>query len=251
MPSHPMSGTTAVVTGAGRGFGRAIAAALCGAGAHVVGLATDGGRLEEVRAQLGAGFTPVTGDAADPYTAAELIDRYEPTVLVLNAGAPPLTRPLHQQTWQSFSRSWEVDVQQTFNWTREALLRPLAPGSTVIAMSSGAALQGSPLSGGYAGAKATVRFIASYAALESERERLGIRFLSVLPKLTPATRTGEAGLAAYAERSGTDVATFLERFGPTLTVEQVGEAVRDLVTEPAAYDKGAYLLTSGGLDPLG
>lgn len=54
-----------------------------------------------------------------------------------------------------------------FEWVREALLAPLAPGSTVITMSSGAALAGSPLSGGYAGAKAAIRFPTSYAAAES------------------------------------------------------------------------------------
>jgi NAD(P)-dependent dehydrogenase (short-subunit alcohol dehydrogenase family) len=52
-----------------------------------------------------------------------------------------------------------VDVQHAFHWTREALLRPLEPGSTVIAVSSGAALRGSPISGGYAGAKAAIRFL--------------------------------------------------------------------------------------------
>ena len=72
-------------------------------------------------------------------------------------------------------------MQHVFNWTREALLLPLEPASAVIAFSSGAAVNGSPLSGGYAGAKATIRFIASYAAAESGRNALGIRFTSVLP----------------------------------------------------------------------
>ena len=99
-------------------------------------------------------------------------------------------RPIHRQTWQTFSRNWEVDVQHVFNWTREALLLPLEPGSVVIAISSGAAINGSPLSGGYAGAKATIRFIASYAAAESGRNALGIRFTAVLPQLTGGNRPG-------------------------------------------------------------
>ena len=122
--------------------------------------------------------------------AGQLIDAYRPGMLVLNAGAFPLPRPLHQHTWQTFSRNWEVDVQHAFHWVREALLRPLEPGSTVIAVSSGAALRGSPLSGGYAGAKATIRFLAAYAADESHRDGLGIRFSAVLPQLTPATGLG-------------------------------------------------------------
>jgi len=91
-----------------------------------------------------------------------------------------------------------VDVQQAFHWLREALLLPLDPGSTVIAMSSGAALHGSPLSGGYAGAKAMVRFLAGYAAGESARSELGIRIVSILPTLTPETDLGAMAVAAYA-----------------------------------------------------
>lgn len=249
MPAQRLSGATALVTGASKGFGRSIAAALSQEGAAVVGLARDGARLAEVRQDLGATFTPVIADAADPVVAGQLLDQYIPTVLVLNAGAGPLSRPLHLHTWQSFSRTWDVDVQQVFNWTREVLLRPLPPGSVVIAMSSGAALAGSPLSGGYAGAKATIRFIASYAAAESQRNGLGIRFVSVLPQLTPATDLGAVAVAAYAAREGMSVADFLATRGPALMPDQAGKAVADLVADPA-LDQASYLLTAAGLSPL-
>jgi NAD(P)-dependent dehydrogenase (short-subunit alcohol dehydrogenase family) len=248
--THPgLSGTTAIVTGASRGFGLAIAEALVEAGACVVGVARDGTRLEALRARLGDGFIPAAGDASDPTLAGGLIDQHGPRTLVLNAGASPLMRPLQHHTWQTFSRNWDVDVQHVFNWTREALLRPLDPGSAVIALSSGAALNGSPMSGGYAGAKATIRFIASYAASESERGGLGIRFTSVLPTLTPATELGAPAVAAYAARQGVDVATFLAARGPELTPEQVGRAIVDLAAGPG-HDAGAYQLTAAGLTPL-
>src|SRR5712672_2529985 len=137
----------------------------------------------QLHAQLGEAFTPVVADATDPVAAGQLLDKHRPRTLVLNAGAAPLARPVHQQTWQTFSRNWEVDVQHVFGWVREALLLPLEPGSVVIAMSSGAALRGSPLSGGYAGAKATIRFIAAYADDEARRRSLDVRFISVLPSL--------------------------------------------------------------------
>jgi NAD(P)-dependent dehydrogenase (short-subunit alcohol dehydrogenase family) len=248
MTTQQLSGTTAIVTGASRGFGRGIATALTKAGALVVGVARDAGALDEVREELGGTFTPVTADAADPVVAGELIDAYQPRTLVLNAGAAPLARPVHRHTWQTFSRNWEVDVQHAFHWTREALLRPLEPGSTVIAVSSGAALRGSPISGGYAGAKATIRFLTGYAAEESRREGLGIRFISVLPGLTPATRLGQGGVAGYAARAGVDVATFLENRGPALTPDQVGDEIVRLVTGPG-YDEDAYLLSAAGLSP--
>ena len=249
MTAKQLSGTAALVTGASRGFGRGIATALSQAGADVIGVARDRGQLAELRDQLGGTFTPVAADAADPVVAGQLIDAYRPRLLILNAGAAPLSRPLHQHTWQTFSTNWQVDVQHAFHWTREALLRPLEEGSMVIAFSSGAALQGSPLSGGYAGAKATIRFLTAYAADESRRAGLGIRFTAVLPQLTPATGLGAVAVAAYAAREDMDVATFLESRGPALTPERVGGEVIALATGDG-YDKGAYLLTAAGLSPV-
>jgi NAD(P)-dependent dehydrogenase (short-subunit alcohol dehydrogenase family) len=242
-------GSMAIVTGASRGFGRAIATALSTAGAHVIGVARAQSQLDEVRDELGETFTTVTADAADPATADRLLDEYQPRTLVLCAGAAPQMSPLPDQTWESFSRNWNMDVAQAFHWTRYALRRPLAPGSVVIALSSGAAVKGSPLSGGYAGAKATVRFIASYAAMESQRAGLGIDFVSVLPQLTPATDLGAKAVAAYAERQGLDVDTFLRSSGPALSAEQVGKSVLQIASRDT-QGHGAYLITSSGLSPL-
>jgi NAD(P)-dependent dehydrogenase (short-subunit alcohol dehydrogenase family) len=238
-PNNPsptdLTGSTAIVTGASRGFGRGIADTLAAAGAHVVGVARSGGTI--------------SADAADPDTAGRLIDEYQPRTVVLCAGAAPQMSPLHEQTWESFSQNWNVDVAQAFHWIRHALQRPLLPGSTVIAISSGAAINGSPLSGGYAGAKATVRLITGYAALESERARLGIDFVSVLPALTPATELGAKAVAAYAERQGVDVDTFVRSLRPALTAEQVGKSVLDIAI---GLQRGhrAYTLTAAGLSPL-
>jgi NAD(P)-dependent dehydrogenase (short-subunit alcohol dehydrogenase family) len=246
MSAQPAA-STAVVTGASRGFGRAIATALVQQGGHVIGIARDGGALAALQAELGPGFTPVAADAADPVVAGHVLDQYQPSLLILAAGAAPLSRPLQHQTWQSFSRNWEVDVQQVFHWSREALLKPLSPGSSVIAFSSGAALFGSPLSGGYAGSKATIRFITGYAAGESDRAGLGIRFVSVLPQLTPETELGAAAVAAYAAREGMDVPAFLATRGPALTPGQAASAVTELA---AGTGHGAYLLAAAGLKEL-
>ena len=231
-----LAGSTAIVTGASRGFGRGIAAALTAAGARVYGVARSGG--------------DVTADAADPATAARLIDEYQPRTVVLCAGAAPQMSPLQEQTWESLSQNWNVDVAQAFHWIRHALARPLAPGSAVIVISSGAAINGSPLSGGYAGAKATVKFITGYAALESERAGLGIDFVSVLPSLTPSTDLGAKAVAAYAERQGVDLDTFIQSLQPALTAEQVGKSVLEIATGERR-DHRAYTLSSAGLSPLG
>ena len=90
----------------------------------------------------GGRVTTDTADAADPSVAGSLMDRDDPDVLVLVAGASPLMRPLQHQTWETFSVNWETDVRVAFQWLREALLKPLRPGSRVVVMSSGAALAG-------------------------------------------------------------------------------------------------------------
>lgn len=169
--------------------------------------------------------------------------------MVLNAGATPHVASLHQQTWEDFSQNWDVDVKQVFRFAGQALLTPLEPGAVVISFSSGAAIRGSPMSGGYAGAKATVRFLSSYAAGEAERESLGIRFLSVLPQLTPATQLGALYVDTYAEYAGLSTDAYLAQFGETLTAEQVATYVVDLVTDDD-YDALAYLLTANGINPL-
>ena len=250
MTSSDQPTPTALVTGASRGFGRAIVSALHAGGSTVVAVARNAELLASLRDELGGTLTTVVADAADPVVAGSLIERYRPDTLVLNAGAPPLMRPIQHQTWQAFSRTWDVDVQHAFHWIREALLFPLRPGSTVVTMSSGAAVSGSPLSGGYAGAKAAIRFITGYAGEESERAELGIRFVSLLPKLTPATELGSMAVAAYARRADLDVGEFRERLGPGLTPEQVGKTIVDLVGSEER-GSGAYLLTPAGLSVLG
>jgi NAD(P)-dependent dehydrogenase (short-subunit alcohol dehydrogenase family) len=87
MSEKEIAGAAALVTGASRGFGRGIATALCKAGAQVAGVARDRAGLDDLRAELGESFTPVPADAADPVVAGQLIDKYHPGVLVLNAGA--------------------------------------------------------------------------------------------------------------------------------------------------------------------
>jgi NAD(P)-dependent dehydrogenase (short-subunit alcohol dehydrogenase family) len=249
MSEDEIAGATALVTGASRGFGRGIATALRRAGAQVVGVARGRGPLEELRAELGESFTAVSADAADPTVAGQLIDAYHPRILVLNAGASPLMRPLQHHTWETFSVNWHTDVRIAFHWLREALVKPLRPGSRVVVFSSGAALAGSPLSGGYAGAKATERFITAYAQEEAKRAGLGITFTAVLPRITPLTDLGRPAVAAYAARSGQSVEEYLQQTGEPLTPEQAGQAVVDLVTGDA-HDQDAYLLTAAGLRPL-
>ena len=176
--------------------------------------------------------------------------RYEPEVLILVAGANPVMRPLQYQTWETFSVNWQTDVKIAFTWLREALLKPLAPGSRVVVVSSGAAINGSPASGGYAGAKATQRFIAGYAQDESRRAGLDITVTAVMPRMTPFGNVGRRGVRAYAARGGQTEEAYLKQMGELLTPEMAGSALVDLVRADPATTAPGYLLTAAGLQKL-
>ena len=247
--TNDLNDLTTFVVGASRGLGRGIATEVAEAGAPVIAVA----RTETALAELAGGagnITPEVADATDPTVAGSLIDRYDPQVLVLVAGASPVMRPLQEQSWETFSANWHADVRLAFHWLREALLKPLRPGSRVVVISSGAALQGSPLSGGYAGAKATQRFITAYAQEEANLAGLGITFTSILPRITPATDLGRPAVQAYAARSGQTEEQYMTQMGPPVTPEVTGAAVLELMhADPANIDP-AYLLTGAGLKEL-
>jgi NAD(P)-dependent dehydrogenase (short-subunit alcohol dehydrogenase family) len=241
-----------IVVGASRGLGRGIATAIDQTGRPVIAVARSGAELTEL-ADRGATIRAEVADATDPSVAGLLLARYAPGVIVLVAGATPHMRSLQDQTWETFSVNWETDVRIAFHWLREALRAPLRPRSRVVVVSSGAALSpgGSPLSGGYAGAKATQRFITTYAQGESTSAGLGITFTAVLPQFAPLTGVGKSAVAAYAAKASLSVEEFLAaRPFPALSPEIAGDAVVELLhADPADLSPG-YLLHGGGLQKL-
>ena len=248
-PDYAMSdlrGTTTIVVGASRGLGRGIATAFAEAGAPVVAVSRTAAAFPAPAGGAGT-IKPEVGDAGDPTVAGSLLDRYEPHAVILVAGASPHMRPLQQQTWETFSVNWQTDVRIAFHWLRESLLKPLRPGSRVVVISSGAALAGSPLSGGYAGAKATQLFITGYAQDEARRAGLDITFTAVLPRMTPLTDLGRPAVQAYAARAGQSEDEYLEQMGEPLTPEVAGTALVELVQAVVADVAPTYLLTGAGL----
>jgi NADP-dependent 3-hydroxy acid dehydrogenase YdfG len=238
-----------MVVGASRGLGRGIASAFAEASAPVVAVARTGSALAEL-ATTNANIRTEVADAADPTVACNLLDQYDPEVLILVAGANPVMRPLKHQTWETFSINWNTDVKMGFNWLRETLLKPLSPGSRVVVVSSGAAINDSPASGGYAGSKATQRFIAGYAQDESHRAGLDITVTAVIPRMTPFGDVGKRGVRAYAARSGQAEEEYLKQLGEPLSPEKAGSALVDLIRADPATTALGYLLTAAGLQEL-
>jgi 3-oxoacyl-[acyl-carrier protein] reductase len=247
-----LSDSTTMVVGASRGLGHGIAGAFAEAGAPVVAVSRTAAPFREAADGSGR-IQPEIADASEPTVPASLLDRYEPKFVILVAGASPHMRPLQQQTRETFSVNWQTDVRMTFHWLREALLKPLQPGSRVVVFSSGAVLNpnGSPLSGGYAGAKAAQRFMTAYDQEEAVHAGLEITFTAVLPQFAPETGVGRPAVRAYAARAGQSVQDFLDqRPFPLLTPQIAGTAVVDLVQADAGDVAPAYVLNGAGLQEL-
>jgi NAD(P)-dependent dehydrogenase (short-subunit alcohol dehydrogenase family) len=228
-----------IVTGGSAGLGLGVVEALAKRGARVLVVARDAQRLAEVESRLGV--SGAAGDAGDRALAVSLLEEFRPTVLVLNAGAHPPMGPLHELSWESFSTPWNSDVKAGFHWLQEALRLPLARGSRVLIVSSGAAVGGSPMSGGYAGAKRMLWFMASYANAVSAERDLGIRFQAVVPQqMTAAGGVGRAGSEYYSRRKGVSQEQFLAGFGKALSAQDFGEYVTSILTEPQYAEAPAF-----------
>jgi NAD(P)-dependent dehydrogenase (short-subunit alcohol dehydrogenase family) len=245
-----VEGKTAVVIGGSRGFGQGIVRALAAESAAVWALARGAGSLDLLKREV-AGVQTLVADVTDSQTASRTLGAIRPDILVLNAGAMPTMAPVHQQSWEQFSRIWETDVRMTFSFGKEALLLPLTSGSVVVIVSSGAAIGGSPLSGGYAGAKRTQWLLAQYLQQEADALQLGIRFVTLVPRqISGATELGRTAAAAYAAQQGISQQAFLERYGPPLKPERVGDGVVALLTDPAYSSGIAFGITSQELAAL-
>ena len=238
-----LQGQRAVVIGGNRGLGLAMAESLVARGARVTVVGRDEQRLTEVANRLGVEI--VRGDATDEVLAKRVLGDVRPTLLLINAAAVPGLEPIHEQTWEGFSRTWNNDVKATFHWLQHALRLPLAKGSRVLLSSSGAAVNGSPLSGGYAGAKRMIWLMAQYATGVSKELELGITVQALVPRqMIGETEHGRIAAEAYAKRRGVSVSEFLAGFGAPLSPKQVGEHVATLLTDPK-YESGVAYAVKG------
>jgi NAD(P)-dependent dehydrogenase (short-subunit alcohol dehydrogenase family) len=229
----------AVVTGGSRGLGLGLVEALVEAGAKVTVVARGNADLTAVHDRLGV--ATIAADVTDADAARTILAEVRPEVLALNAGAPPRMGPLHELSWEDFTAAWETDVKAGLYWMQAALKTPLAPGSRILVGSSGAALKGSPLSGGYAGAKRMLWTMASYANGVSNDLDLGLQFQVLVPlQMIDGTGVGRVGAEAYARRMGVTPEVFLARFGAPMPPRQFGDHVVSLLTERQYVDGLAF-----------
>ena len=241
----------ALVTGGSSGLGLGVVEALVARGAKVVVVARDAQRLAEVERRLGV--VGAVADVTDRARAGSLLQEFRPRVLVLNAGATPPMGSLNEQSWEAFSAPWNIDVQAGFHCIQAALRLPLPRGSRVLILSSGAAIAGSPLSGGYAGAKRMLWLMASYANTVSAELDLGVRFQAIVPQqMTAAGAVGRHGAEYYSKRKGVTPEQILAGFGKPLFARAFGDYVVSILTESQYEEAPAFgLKADHGIAALG
>jgi NADP-dependent 3-hydroxy acid dehydrogenase YdfG len=246
-----LQGKTAVVTGGSSGIGKATVQALISRGVRVTAVARGADRLRALATEVGDGLAILPADAADPAVAPRLLREVKPDLLVLAAGLTPTMAGIDTLDWQTFSEIWNTDLQAAFHFVQQALVQPLAPGSTVIIVSSGAAINGSPLSGGYSGAKRMQWLLAGYAQKLADARQLGIRFLTVVPaQLVEGTAIAARASSTYGAATGITAEAYMKRFDIPLDAGKVAAAI------VAALDGGipagvpAIAVKGGGIEHL-
>ena len=237
-----------LITGGTSGLGRGIVEALLARSIPVTVLGRDSSKLEGVR-RLGAASRE--GDATDRGTMDRAVAETKPTTLILNAGATPIMGGLDELSWESFGRVWDNDVKATLHGIQAAIAAPMAKGSRVIVMSSGAALIGAPLSGSYAGAKWMIRLMARDANAIAESRGLAVRFHALLPmQLMADTHMGHTVAAEYARRRGISVEAHVkERYGTSMNARMFGERIVAWLSGPPVSGV-SFGVGEGGVQPM-
>jgi 3-oxoacyl-[acyl-carrier protein] reductase len=242
-----LSDRVAIVTGAGRGIGRAIALKLAGVGATVVVsdiLEKEAGEVtQEIKASGGQSLVCL----ADVSQAADVARLVEETlaafsridILVNNAGIArdQLLLRMSEEDWDKVI---DVDLKSVFLCTKAVLRHMLkARWGRVISLSSIAGLVGNPGQANYSSAKAGV--VGFTLTVAREVGSHGITVNAIAPGFIETDMTKKIG---EEQRREIKKLIPLDRFG---TPQDVAEAVAFLASEEAGYITGQVLSINGGM----
>ncbi len=242
-----MKGQVALITGASRGIGRAIALKLASQGSDVALLARDTARLEEVASEARASGVRALvvhvdmsdGDAVEQAVKKAITEMGSLDHVVANAGitADQLSIRLKPEDWD---RVLAVNLTGSFRLARAALSSMLRSRTgRVVFISSVSGLMGNPGQAAYAASKAGLLGLAKSLAKE-----VGSRGITVNVVAPGLIETDMARALSEAQRAEMVAHVPLGRLG---RAEEVAAAVSFLLSEEAGYITGAVLNISGGL----
>lgn len=247
-----LDGKTALITGAARGIGEAIAACFAEEGASLIITDIDERNGKLVADKLGATFLRLdVANEDDWHLAEEKISSLD--VLVNNAGitgfeAGPVAHDPENASLDDWHAVHRVNLDGVFLGCRFAIKKMRARGAgSIINISSRSGMVGIPAAAAYASSKAAVRNHTKSVALYCAQERLPIRCNSIHPAaiLTPMWEPMLGEGVEREERMKAFVAdTPLQRFGKP---EEVAAMALLLATDEAAYMTGTELTVDGGL----
>jgi len=251
--AQPLAGTHAVVTGGGRGIGRAIAARLADLGASLTLLGRDRARLDAAAAALPRCDSDVcdVGDRAAVDAAFAAIGRagHRTALLVNNAGIATSAKfgDTGAKLWDDLLR---VNLTGTFHCTQAALPAILAaPFGRIVNVASTAGLVGYPYVAAYCAAKHGVVGLTRALAQELATTRVTVN--AVCPGYTDTDLTDDAvaNIVARTGRSAAAARDALAARNPQkrlVTVDEVAAAVAWLCLPDAASITGQAVSVSGG-----
>jgi len=180
-----LTGRTAVVTGASRGIGAAIARALAGAGARVALVARGADALNALAAELGAGHLAVPADCTRPDDVARLAAAVRawagdaPDILVNNAGSYPRAALLDQDP-DEFAATLDLNLAAPFRVLHAFLPAMRARhGGHVVSIGTVADRNIWPMNGAYSASKYGLR--ALHEVLYAETRNSGVRATLIAP----------------------------------------------------------------------
>ncbi|MGC8737674.1 MAG: glucose 1-dehydrogenase [Candidatus Hydrogenedens sp.] len=243
------AGRIALITGASRGIGKAIALGLAELGAHVIITARNAKPLEETAHQInamGGKATPITCHSARSQDIAQLFECIQNDfgkldILVNNSATNPYFGPILEATETVFDKTFEVNCKGYFLMSQHAGKMMISQGKGVIInIASIEGLQPSPFMGIYSMTKSAVIMLTK--VLARELGPAGVRCNAVCPGLTE-TRFASLLVDTPEIRERYVQATPLGRHAQP---EEIVGAVIYLASDSASYTNGAILVCDGG-----